>query len=785
MLKQDCPVPTPPPSESDGEAQGQMDSSEVQSKICSVISVFPASFSFNCILDPAVQSAVVLADTNTFKHASGHYANEEGAQSSMKGPIHGLTRGQSQTTDSHTQSKDPFETVDAITPDISDESSTITQLEAPFDSTCTLVYSIVLPVSLLESAAATVPLISPSVKSISLNFDYQVEAEALFSDMPLETKLDAAVSEPVSLNTDAITLSHFKNEHELVKLEADVLPVSENAELSEPIMPSDNLFGEPDILPEGANALCVEPATVSLDIDFGISLNVETSTTSSVLADEKESIMASDTTPIKHAPDLQAECVAIIGMKSLQEELAPHSLHTENQQHLDTIEENSINQPAFPDLNALSAKPLQALEDPFGFDDDGFDDIDLENSREDTVKTSEHVATRTFPVAPLENPFGEEEDEFDEVDISAAAALKNNEQPTESSQSIKDLEDEFDEVDISAAALKNNLQPAESSQTLTIEDESVKRSPWVTVPIEPLPESHELEVDDEVDISIPLSATAVAAEKDVLVRDDLMTPSAETLEPVSSGDEQRAAVGESNLDPGLKSNVVEFDNERMILMSNAMDFIDSLKQRRPRIKFAESEALFTEAHEGRRKLLGEDAKATKESENGIRNAQVDLLLLSNPQDLESKFLKVSKVFNLGFLEADSLIDKSKALPFLRMLHADILMQDFERNKFTASEMFERSIELLEASVGETHPLTLEALEKAGQIYMGVQFYDEADEKFAPLFKRTAIVYVEESEEAKRVLQLLNTSRMGVMGLAKILPRLAQNGKFDNRMSENE
>ncbi|KAJ3264109.1 hypothetical protein HDU77_009407 [Chytriomyces hyalinus] len=613
MLKQDCPVPTPPPSESDGESQRQMDSIEVQSKIYSVTSVFPASFSFNGILDPAVQSAVVLADTNTFKHASGHYANEEGTQSCMKGRIHGLTLGQSQTTDSHTQSKDPFETVDAITPDISDKSSTITQLETPSDSTCTLVDSIVLPVSSLESAAATVPLISPSVKSISLDFDYQVEAEGPSSDMPLDTKLDAAAPEPVSMNTDAITLSHFKNEHELVKLEADVLPVSENAELSEPIIPSDNLFGEPDILPEAANALCVEPAAISLDIDFGISLNVETKATSSVLADEKESIMASDTTPVKHAPDLQAECVcsseleifvgnelnpeagvesiAIIGMKSLQEELAPHSqeLHTENQQDLDTTEANSINQPVLTDLNALSAKPLQALEDPFGFDDDGFDDIDLENPRGDTVKTSEHAATRTFPVAPLENPFGEEEDEFDEVDISAAAALKNNEQAIESSQSTnvgnenvkhstwvsvpieplsesQDLKDEFDEVDISAAALNNNLQPAESSQALTIEDESVKRSPWVTVPIEPLPESHELEVDDEVDISIPLSATAVAAERDVLVRDDLITPSAETLEPVSSGDEQHAAVGESNLDPGLKSNVVEFDNERMILM---------------------------------------------------------------------------------------------------------------------------------------------------------------------------------------------------------------------------
>ncbi|KAI8834626.1 hypothetical protein BJ741DRAFT_241212 [Chytriomyces cf. hyalinus JEL632] len=213
-----------------------------------------------------------------------------------------------------------------------------------------------------------------------------------------------------------------------------------------------------------------------------------------------------------------------------------------------------------------------------------------------------------------------------------------------------------------------------------------------------------------------------------------------------------------------------------------------------RIKYAESEALYTEAHDGRCKLLGEDAQATKESEDGIRNAQVDLLLLSDPQDLESKFLKVSKVFNLGSSKADLLIDglvaESKALPEsdllairIQMLHADILMEDFEKNKFTASEMFERSIELLEGSVGETHPLTLEALEKAGQIYMRVQFYDEADEKFAPLFKRTSIVHGEESEEAKRVLRLLNTSRMGVMALAKVLPRLAQNGVTESLTTE--
>ncbi|KAI8834625.1 hypothetical protein BJ741DRAFT_688771 [Chytriomyces cf. hyalinus JEL632] len=213
-----------------------------------------------------------------------------------------------------------------------------------------------------------------------------------------------------------------------------------------------------------------------------------------------------------------------------------------------------------------------------------------------------------------------------------------------------------------------------------------------------------------------------------------------------------------------------------------------------RIKYAESEALYTEAHDGRCKLLGEDAQATKESEDGIRNAQVDLLLLSDPQDLESKFLKVSKVFNLGSSKAELLIDglvaESKALPEsdllairIQMLHADILMEDFEKNKFTASEMFERSIELLDGSVGETHPLTLEALEKAGQIYMRVQFYDEADEKFAPLFKRTSIVHGEESEEAKRVLRLLNTSRMGVMALAKILPRLAQNGVTESLTTE--
>ncbi|KAJ3241344.1 Kinesin light chain 3 [Chytriomyces hyalinus] len=205
------------------------------------------------------------------------------------------------------------------------------------------------------------------------------------------------------------------------------------------------------------------------------------------------------------------------------------------------------------------------------------------------------------------------------------------------------------------------------------------------------------------------------------------------------------------------------------------------------IKYAESEALFTEAHEGRRKLLGEDAQATMDSANGIRNAQVDLLLLSDPQDLESKFLKVTKLFNLGSLQADDLIDglvaESQSLPEsdllairIQMLHADILMQDFEKNSpFTASEIFESCIALLDGSVGETHPLTLEALEKAGQIYMRVQFYDEADEKFAPLLKRTAIVHGEESEEAKRVLRLLNTSRMGVMAMAKILPRLAQNG----------
>ncbi|KAI8834460.1 hypothetical protein BJ741DRAFT_610053 [Chytriomyces cf. hyalinus JEL632] len=596
MLKQDCPVPTPPPSESDGEAQGHMDISEFQSKICSVASVFPASFSFNSILDPAVQCVVVLADTNTFKHASGHYANEE---------------------DSHTQSKDPFETVDAITPDVSDDSYTITQLETPSDSTCTLVDSIVMPVSSLESAAATVPLISPSVKSNSLDFDYQVEAEAQFSGMPVDAKLDAAVSEPVSLNTDAIALSHFNNEHELVELEADILPVSENAELSEPIIPSDNLLGEPDILAEAANALCVERAALTLD--------TETITTSSAFADGKESIMASYTAPIKHEPDFQTESVctselenfvgnesiaeaavesiAVIGMKSLQEELAPFAkeLPTENQQDLDTIETNSINQLALPELSALSAKPFQALEDPFGFDDNGFADIDLENSRGDAVQKSEHLATRSFPVAPLEHPFGEDEDEFDEVDISAAATvLKSNEQATESSQSTKvenesvkrstwvsvpieplpesqDLEHEFDEVDISAAALKSNLQPTESVQTLTYEDESVKRSPWVTVPIDPLPESHEFEGGEEVDTSIPLSATAVAAERDVLVRDDLIASSAETLDPTSSDDEQNASIDESNLNSGLRSNAVEFDNERMILMSNAMDFIDSLK----------------------------------------------------------------------------------------------------------------------------------------------------------------------------------------------------------------
>ncbi|KAJ3241367.1 Kinesin light chain 3 [Chytriomyces hyalinus] len=207
---------------------------------------------------------------------------------------------------------------------------------------------------------------------------------------------------------------------------------------------------------------------------------------------------------------------------------------------------------------------------------------------------------------------------------------------------------------------------------------------------------------------------------------------------------------------------------------------------RAKIRYAESEALFTEAYEGRCKLLGEDAQPTKDSENGIRNAQADLLLLSDPQDLESKFLMLSKVFNMGYLEADSLIgslvEESKSLPEsdllairIQMLHADILLQDFEENRFTSAGIFERCVELLEGSVGETHHLTLEALEKAGQIYMRIQFYDEADEMFAPLMKRTAIVYGEESEEAKRVLRLLNTSRMGVMAMAKILPRLAQNG----------
>ncbi|KAJ3383684.1 hypothetical protein HDU80_001180 [Chytriomyces hyalinus] len=438
--------------------------------------------------------------------------------------------------------------------------------------------------------------------------------------MPLDTKLDAAVSdslEPISLHTDTITPSHSKNENEDVELEADNLSNFENAELSEPIVPYN--IGETDFLPEAANAFCVEPVAVSLDSNTAISPNADTTTASSVFADGKESTMP----PAKHEPDFQAESMcasevvnfvgnemnpeaavesmAINRMKSLQEELAPFTeeLDTENQQDLDTIETSSISQPAFPDLIALSAKPLQTLENPFDFDDDGFDDVNLENSLGDTVKTSEYLATRIFPVAPLENPFGEEDDELDEVDISAAAMLKNNES-LESLQRAKTenesakrstwvsvpivplpesqkLDDEFDQVDISTAALKSNLQATESVQSSTIENESVKRSPCITVPIKPLPESNELEVDDEVDISIPLSATAVAAERDVLVRDDLITPSAETLEPVSSGNEQRATVGESNLNPGLKSNTVEFDNERMILMSNAMDFIDSLK----------------------------------------------------------------------------------------------------------------------------------------------------------------------------------------------------------------
>ncbi|KAJ3241346.1 hypothetical protein HDU81_000910 [Chytriomyces hyalinus] len=145
---------------------------------------------------------------------------------------------------------------------------------------------------------------------------------------------------------------------------------------------------------------------------------------------------------------------------------------------------------------------------------------------------------------------------------------------------------------------------------------------------------------------------------------------------------------------------------------------------------------------------------------------------------------LSKVFNLSCSKAEALIDglvaESQSLPEsdllairIHMLYADILMQDFEKNKFTVSDVYESSVELLEASVGETHPLTLEALEKAGPVYMHVKFYEEANE-------RTAIAYGEESEEAKRVLRLLNTSRMGVMALAK---NLEQNGVTESLATE--
>ncbi|KAI8831766.1 hypothetical protein BJ741DRAFT_580515 [Chytriomyces cf. hyalinus JEL632] len=194
------------------------------------------------------------------------------------------------------------------------------------------------------------------------------------------------------------------------------------------------------------------------------------------------------------------------------------------------------------------------------------------------------------------------------------------------------------------------------------------------------------------------------------------------------------------------------------------------------IKYTECVAVFAEAYEGRRKLLGEDAEPTKESLGGMQSAQADLLLLGDPQDLESKFLMVSKLFKLGSLHADALIRglvaESESLPKydlmairIWMLHADILMHNLETpSRLMATVLFERCIVLLEASVGEMHPLTLEALQKAGQIYLRVQLFDKAHEKFAPLLKRTAVVYGEESEEATSALRFLNTARMGVMTL---------------------
>ncbi|KAJ3230982.1 Kinesin light chain 3 [Chytriomyces hyalinus] len=191
------------------------------------------------------------------------------------------------------------------------------------------------------------------------------------------------------------------------------------------------------------------------------------------------------------------------------------------------------------------------------------------------------------------------------------------------------------------------------------------------------------------------------------------------------------------------------------------------------VKYTECVAMFTEAYEGRSKLLGEEAEETKESFGGMRSSKADLLLLSDAQDLESRFLKVSKLFELDSSHADALIDslvsESKSLPKddllsirIQMLHADILMYNLDTSSnLMASQIFESCIVLLEASFEETHLLALEALQKAGQIYMKMQCFDKAHKKFIPLFKRTAIVY----GEAVGALRFLNMARMGVMTLA--------------------
>ncbi|KAI8840792.1 hypothetical protein BJ741DRAFT_646925 [Chytriomyces cf. hyalinus JEL632] len=196
------------------------------------------------------------------------------------------------------------------------------------------------------------------------------------------------------------------------------------------------------------------------------------------------------------------------------------------------------------------------------------------------------------------------------------------------------------------------------------------------------------------------------------------------------------------------------------------------------IKYTECLAMFTEAYEGRSKLLGEEAEATKESLGGMQSAQADLLLLSDPQDLESKFLRVSKLFELGSSHAGALIGglvaETEHLPKddllairIQMLQADILMYSSESvNRLSGAELFESCILLLETTVGETHPLTLEALQKAGQIYMKEQYHDKACKKFAALLTRTAIVHGKESEEATGPRRFLNMARMGVMTSAE-------------------